>query len=93
MQAAIDECCGTGDPTTTVRRAVYGLDLPSGAIGLGSPVRVRSVLDFDMRGQGAHTRLHSAPGSTPSGGGILYVESGALKYKGTSGTITTLAAA
>lgn len=34
----------------------------------------------------------SAPG-TPTGGGHLYVESGALKYKGSSGTITTLGAA
>jgi hypothetical protein len=34
----------------------------------------------------------SVPG-TPSGGGVLYVESGALKYKGSSGTITTLGAA
>lgn len=31
----------------------------------------------------------SAPG-TPSSGGVLYVESGALKYKGSSGTVTTL---
>lgn len=35
----------------------------------------------------------TAPSGTPSGGGILYVESGALKYKGSSGTVTTLAAA
>jgi len=34
----------------------------------------------------------SAPG-TPTGGGYLYVESGALKYKGSSGTVTTIAAA
>ena len=34
----------------------------------------------------------SVPG-TPSGGGVLYVESGALKYKGSSGTVTTLGAA
>lgn len=32
-----------------------------------------------------------APGGTPSGGGVLYVQSGALKYKGSSGTVTTLA--
>ena len=32
----------------------------------------------------------SVPG-TPSGGGVIYVESGALKYKGSSGTVTTLA--
>ena len=29
--------------------------------------------------------------STPTGGGIVYVESGALKYIGSSGTITTIA--
>ena len=34
----------------------------------------------------------SAP-ATPTGGGVLYVESGALKYKGSSGTATPLAGA
>lgn len=33
------------------------------------------------------------PTSNPTGGGILYVEAGALKYRGSSGTITTLGAA
>jgi len=33
----------------------------------------------------------TAPGSNPSGGGFLYVESGALKYRGSSGTVTTIA--
>jgi hypothetical protein len=31
------------------------------------------------------------PTTNPSGAGILYVESGALKYRGTSGTVTTIA--
>lgn len=35
----------------------------------------------------------TAPSSNPSGGGILYVESGALKYRGSGGTITTIAVA
>ena len=34
-----------------------------------------------------------APSTNPTGGGILYVESGALKYRGSSGTVTTIAAA
>jgi hypothetical protein len=34
----------------------------------------------------------TVPG-TPTGGGVLYVEGGALKYKGSSGTVTTLASA
>jgi hypothetical protein len=33
----------------------------------------------------------AAPSSNPSSGGILYVESGALKYRGSSGTVTTIA--
>ncbi|NBS62575.1 MAG: hypothetical protein EBT26_11180, partial [Microbacteriaceae bacterium] len=35
----------------------------------------------------------AVPSSNPTGGGILYVESGALKYRGSSGTITTIAVA
>ena len=35
----------------------------------------------------------TAPGSSPAGLGQLYVESGALKYRGSSGTITTLGTA
>lgn len=35
----------------------------------------------------------TAPGSNPTGGGYLYVESGALKYRGSGGTVTTLGAA
>lgn len=34
----------------------------------------------------------SAP-PTPTGGGVLYVEGGALKFKGSSGTVTTIAPA
>ncbi len=34
---------------------------------------------------------NSSEPATPTGGGILFVASGALKYKGSSGTITTLA--
>jgi hypothetical protein len=35
----------------------------------------------------------TAPTTSPSGMGQLYVESGALKYRGSSGTVTTIAAA
>lgn len=35
----------------------------------------------------------TAPTTNPSGGGVIYVEAGALKYRGSSGTVTTLAAA
>lgn len=35
----------------------------------------------------------TVPTANPSGGGVLYVQSGALKYRGSSGTVSTLAAA
>jgi len=35
----------------------------------------------------------TTPSSTPSGGGVLYATSGALKWKGSSGTTTTLGTA
>lgn len=35
----------------------------------------------------------TAPTSSPTAGGILYVEGGALKYRGSGGTVTTIAAA
>lgn len=37
------------------------------------------------------TNASTLPTSNPTGGGILYVDSGALKYRGSSGTITTIA--
>ena len=46
-------------------------------------------------GQGvlAIANATAAPTSNPTGGGILYVQAGALKYRGSSGTVTTLGAA
>ncbi len=35
----------------------------------------------------------TAPASNPSGGGVLYAEGGALKWRGSGGTVTTIAAA
>jgi hypothetical protein len=35
----------------------------------------------------------AAPSSNPASGGYLYVEGGALKFRGSSGTVTTVAAA
>lgn len=40
-----------------------------------------------------HIANGTAPSANPSGGGVLYVESGALKYRGSSGTVTTIAVA
>jgi len=58
--------------------------------------------NFSLFGQGSYgsgvgvvfiPNRTTAPSSDPTGGGILYVESGALKYRGSSGTVTTIAVA
>jgi hypothetical protein len=57
-----------------------------------------SSLMFDVQGSnrasiggdGLKLNNQSEP-ATPTGGGIIYVEGGALKYKGSSGTVTTIA--
>jgi hypothetical protein len=38
-----------------------------------------------------HLGNATVPTANPSGGGVLYVEGGALKYRGSSGTVTTIA--
>lgn len=50
-----------------------------------------SRMNLDKNGNLFIGNTASVPG-TPTGGGVLYVESGSLKYKGSSGTITTLGA-
>jgi hypothetical protein len=58
----------------------------TGNIGLGTP---------DQFGGGVKVvgiaNATTVPASNPTGGGVLYVESGALKYRGSSGTVTTIA--
>ena len=61
-------------------------------IGTSAPNELLTVAG-NLSGNGvAYIHNSSAP-STPTDGGVLYVESGALKYKGSGGTVTTLGAA
>jgi hypothetical protein len=57
----------------------------NGNLGLGTST-------FAVSSQSTlHIANGVAPSTNPSGGGALYVESGALKYRGSSGTVTTIA--
>jgi hypothetical protein len=52
----------------------------------------------DFGGAGAGVKVigianGTAPTANPTSGGVLYVEAGALKYRGSSGTVTTIAPA
>lgn len=57
-----------------------------GNVGIGTPTQF---------GSGARVigiaNATVVPTTNPSGGGVLYVEAGALKYRGSSGTVTTIA--
>jgi hypothetical protein len=60
----------------------------------GGNIGFRTSSQFG-RGEGviAIANATLAPSVSPAGGGILYVEEGSLKYRGSSGTITTIAPA
>lgn len=72
-----------GSATGTVRLCVAS----TGNIGVGTTSFGTSAVRVIAIANG------TAPSSSPSGLGQLYVESGALKYRGSSGTITTIAIA
>jgi hypothetical protein len=63
-------------------------------LGAGGNIGIRTSSQFG-KGQGviAIANATVAPSVSPAGGGILYVENGALKYKGSNGTVTTIAPA
>lgn len=53
----------------------------------------QTIMTLGQQGSGTNVVFvgnGTAPSSNPSSGGYLYVESGALKYRGSGGTITTL---
>ena len=62
---------------------------------LAAAINVLEAVAVTVDGDGVVflANVTAAPVSNPVGGGFLYVEAGALKYRGTSGTITTIALA
>jgi len=80
----IDENCAASGINNAIRELMADLaDVNDGTVALNSP-SVTTTLTLNNT---------STPASTPSSSGFLFVESGALKYKGSSGTVTTLASA
>ena len=63
-------------------------------VAAGGNVGIRTTSQFGS-GQGviAIANASAAPTGNPAGGGILYVEDGALKYRGSEGTVTVIAPA
>ena len=60
----------------------------------GGNVGIRAASQFGAgHGVIAIANATVTPSVNPAGGGILYVEDGALKYRGSNGTVTTIAPA
>lgn len=60
----------------------------------GGNVGIRTASQFGGgRGVLAIANATLAPAVNPAGGGVLYVEDGALKYRGSNGTVTVIAPA
>jgi hypothetical protein len=80
----------TENGTTKVRYQNGSFLAPSGqTVALGDGTNVWT----NIFGTGYVQMANSSAPSTPTGAGRIYVEAGALKYIGSSGTITTLGAA
>lgn len=71
----------TGMSTATSNAANLAI-FDSGGVGFGGGKSVISIKN-----------ANTDPTTNPTGGGILYCSAGALKYRGSSGTVTTLGAA
>lgn len=78
----------TGDLLKLVNNSVTQFRIaPAGSVvignaGLGGGVGVVAIANAG-----------TVPTTNPTGGGVIYIESGALKYRGSSGTVTVLGAA
>jgi hypothetical protein len=82
----------TGDGTqagTFASNAVRGLVITNKSIQVGGGTS-QPGLGVGVVGI---TNASTVPSGNPTGGGVLYCEAGALKYRGSSGTVTTLGAA
>lgn len=79
-----------------VGSANQGVELGAGGV---VTFELTAAGNFSFRGMAAGTNgagvlaiaNATAPTTSPAGGGQLYVEAGALKYRGSAGTVTTLA--
>ena len=61
------------------------------ALGEGGKLSIGDAPDGNQAANNIFIKNGTAPSSDPSGGGFLYVEGGALKYRGSGSTVTTIA--
>jgi len=76
-------CCNAGADSSTVTEVARFTGQKNLGIGMTAFGNGAGVI--------AIANNTAAPSSNPIGGGYLYVDNGALKYRGSSGTVTTIA--
>ncbi|MEU5668954.1 hypothetical protein ABZ749_01025 [Micromonospora sp. NPDC047753] len=86
------------DTPIVVSRSTGNITLGPGFVARRSSSSVSSLtLNTTSLGGGVGVvgvgNATTVPASNPTGGGVLYAEGGALKWRGSSGTVTTIAAA
>lgn len=84
--------------TALSRNAAGVIEVNNGTAGTFRDILVRNAsLGAQSFGGGVQVfgmqNATTAPTTNPSGGGVLYAEAGALKWRGSGGTVTTIAAA
>lgn len=86
---------GSGSTTrdVTLFRASAGVLETAGTLHAGTNFRLNTTSLGGGTGVLAMANAGTPPALTPTGGGVLYVSGGALLYKGSSGTVTTIAPA
>ncbi len=83
---------GRGTGTAAGGRVVLSV-APAGGSSNNTKNALVDVVQLLSQGFLFIANATTVPGSNPVGGGNLYVEGGALKWRGSSGTVTTIAAA
>jgi len=85
---------GSGTRDANLYRSAAGRIKTDTALSVGTTLFVNNTTSAGSGvGVIAIANATTSPTTTPSSGGVLYVEAGALMYKGSSGTVTTLALA
>lgn len=92
---------GTGASSASAARTNLGLGNVDNTSDANKPVSTAQQAALDLKANAAAPSLTgivtiantTAPVGDPTGSGYLFVESGALKYRGSSGTVTTIAPA
>ncbi len=82
---------GAAARDTNLYRSAAGVVKTDTSLHVGVNLRINTTSLGSGSGVVAIANATTSPTTNPTAGGVLYVENGALKYRGSSGTVTTIA--